>query len=100
MHENEEIAVKLLHNNMQDPNDEQFKHEFDNLMMLNHPNVVRLVAYCYETQRHHTDFQRRIVFGEATCRALCFEYMPMGSLQRHLSGTILLHFEYVWYLPC
>uniref|UniRef100_A0ACD5W6E2 Uncharacterized protein n=1 Tax=Avena sativa TaxID=4498 RepID=A0ACD5W6E2_AVESA len=89
VHDNgEEIAVKLLHNNMQATNDEQFQHEFDNLMMLNHPNIVRLVGYCYETQRQHVDFQGKIVFGETTYRALCFEYMHMGSLQRHLSDEL------------
>jgi interleukin-1 receptor-associated kinase 1/coatomer subunit beta' len=90
----EEIAVKLLHNNMQATGNEQFQREFDNLMMLNHPNIVRLVGYCYETQRQHVDFEGKIVFGETTYRALCFEYMHMGSLQRHLSGMMLLHFEY------
>jgi interleukin-1 receptor-associated kinase 1/coatomer subunit beta' len=89
----EEIAVKLLYNNMQATNDEQFQHEFDNLMMLNHPNIVRLVGYCYETQRQHIDFQGKIVFGETTYKALCFEYMHMGSLQKHLSGMKLLQFD-------
>jgi interleukin-1 receptor-associated kinase 1/coatomer subunit beta' len=50
--------------------DDKFQHEFDNLMMLNHPNIVRLVGYCYETQRQHMDFQGRPVFVETTCRAL------------------------------
>ncbi|XP_044335310.1 uncharacterized protein [Triticum aestivum] len=81
----QEIAVKLLHNNMQTIDDEQFIHEFDNLMMLNHPNIVRLVGYCYETQRQHMDFEGRTVFAETTYKALCFEYMPKGSLQNHLS---------------
>ncbi|KAM0830595.1 hypothetical protein ACQ4PT_066096 [Festuca glaucescens] len=81
----EDIAVKLLHNNMQASNNEQFQHEFDNLMMLNHPNIVKFVGYCYEIQRQHVDFKGRIVFGETTYRALCFEYMHMGSLQRHIS---------------
>jgi hypothetical protein len=79
---------------MQAANDEQFKHEFDNLMMLNHPNIVRLVGYCYDTKRQHVDFQGKIVFGETTYRALCFEYMRMGSLQRHLSGMMLFHLKY------
>ncbi|XP_037488272.1 cysteine-rich receptor-like protein kinase 26 isoform X3 [Triticum dicoccoides] len=79
------IAVKQLHNTMQDIDDKQFIREFHNLMMLNHPNIVRLVSYCYETQRKHIEFEGRIVFGETTYKALCFEYMPKGSLQKHLS---------------
>jgi serine/threonine protein kinase len=93
----EEIAVKMLYNNMQAIDDEKFQHEFDNLMMLNHKNIVRLVGYCYETRRQHMEFQGRIVFGETTYRALCFEYMHMGSLQRHLSGMMLFHFQYAYF---
>ena len=89
--------MKLLYNNMQAIDDEQFKHEFDNLMMLNHKNIVRLVGYCYETQRQHMEFEGRTVFGETTYRALCFEYMHNGSLQRHISGTIQLDCDYPFF---
>ncbi|XP_037452829.1 G-type lectin S-receptor-like serine/threonine-protein kinase SD1-13 [Triticum dicoccoides] len=78
----------MLHNNMPAINDEQFQHEFHNLMRLHHPNIVQLVGYCYETQRQHVDFQGRMVFGETTYRALYFEYMHMGSLQRHISEEL------------
>ncbi|XP_073365467.1 receptor like protein kinase S.2 isoform X2 [Aegilops tauschii subsp. strangulata] len=81
----EEIAVKLLHDNTLSINDELFQNEFDNLRKLNHPNIVRFVGYCYETQRQHLEFHGRTVFGGTTYRVLCFEYMRMGSLQRHLS---------------
>ncbi|CAM0958793.1 unnamed protein product [Alopecurus aequalis] len=89
LEDGEEIAVKLLHNNMQAIDDVQFQHEFDNLMMLNHENIVRLVGYCYETQRQHMDFEGRIIFGETTYRALCFEYMHMGSLQTRITDENL-----------
>uniref|UniRef100_A0ACD5W617 Uncharacterized protein n=1 Tax=Avena sativa TaxID=4498 RepID=A0ACD5W617_AVESA len=82
--DDEDIAVKVLHNNMSETKDEKFQHEFDNLMMLNHPNIVRLVGYCFETQRQHMDFNGRPVFAETTCRALCFEYMHKGSLKGKL----------------
>ncbi|KAF6991104.1 hypothetical protein CFC21_008221 [Triticum aestivum] len=86
VHDNgEEIAVKLLHNNMRAIDDEQFKQEFNNLMMLNHPNIIRLVGYCYETQHQHMEFQGKLIFVEMTYRALCFEYMHKGSLQKYLS---------------
>ncbi|KAF7018920.1 hypothetical protein CFC21_032152 [Triticum aestivum] len=79
------VAVKLLYNLKQTIDDEQFIREFKNLMMLKHPNIVRLVGYCYETQRQHADYEGTIVFGETTDKALCFEYMPKGSLHNHLS---------------
>ena len=85
VHDNgQKIAVKLLYNNMQTIDDKQFKHEFENLIVLKHQNIVRLVGYCYETQRQHMEFEGRHVFGEITYKALCFEYMPRGSLQKHL----------------
>ncbi|CAM0958763.1 unnamed protein product [Alopecurus aequalis] len=75
----------MLYNNVQAVDDENFVHEFDNLMMLDHMNIIRLVGYCYETRRQHTEVEGKRVFGERTYKALCFEYMHMGSLQRHLS---------------
>ncbi|EMS68138.1 Formin-like protein 6 [Triticum urartu] len=88
VHENgQKIAVKLLYNNMQTIDDKQFKHEFENLIVLKHQNIVRLVGYCYETQHQHMEFEGRHVFGEITYKALCFEYMPRGSLQKHLFGN-------------
>ncbi|XBI60650.1 hypothetical protein VPH35_041555 [Triticum aestivum] len=64
VHDGREIAVKLLNNNMQTIDDEQFIHGFSNLMMLNHPNTIQLVGYCYETRREHMDFNGKIVFDE------------------------------------
>uniref|UniRef100_A0ACD5TY95 Uncharacterized protein n=1 Tax=Avena sativa TaxID=4498 RepID=A0ACD5TY95_AVESA len=79
-----EIAVKLLHNNIQGIDDGQFKQEFHNLMMLNHHNIVRLVGYCFETQHQHMVHEGEIFFCEMTYKALCFEYMQRGSLQKHI----------------
>ncbi|XP_037482605.1 receptor like protein kinase S.2-like [Triticum dicoccoides] len=82
----QEIAVKMLYNTIQTIDDVQFKREFENLMVLNHPNIVRLIAYCYETQhQYNSELQGGIIFTEEKHKALCFEYMPMGSLQNHLS---------------
>ncbi|XP_037423871.1 uncharacterized protein LOC119288343 isoform X4 [Triticum dicoccoides] len=80
-----EIAVKVLYNNMPKIDDEQFQSEFENLMRLEHHNIVRLVAYCYETQHQPMQYGGRTVFAERTYRALCFEYMQNGSLEKHLS---------------
>ncbi|KQK07940.1 interleukin-1 receptor-associated kinase 1 isoform X2 [Brachypodium distachyon] len=81
----EEIAVKLLHNNMQGTDDGQFKREFENLMRLEHQNVVRLVGYCYETQHKPMLHEGETIFADEISRALCFEYMPNGSLTKHIS---------------
>ncbi|VAH85973.1 unnamed protein product [Triticum turgidum subsp. durum] len=81
----EEIAVKVLYNNMPEIDDVKFQHEFENLMRLEHHNIVRLVAYCYETQHQPMQYMGRTFFAERTYRALCFEYMQNGSLEKHLS---------------
>ncbi|XP_062183344.1 G-type lectin S-receptor-like serine/threonine-protein kinase SD1-13 isoform X2 [Phragmites australis] len=54
-------------------------------MKLEHPNIVRLIDYCYETQHEHVDYRGQIIFAEKTTRALCLEYLRNGSLERHLS---------------
>ena len=82
----EEIAVKLLHNNLHGTDDEQFKREFENLMRLDHHNIVQLVGYCYETQHKPIICTEETIFAEEITKALCFEYMQKGSLQKHLSG--------------
>ncbi|EEC67878.1 hypothetical protein OsI_35514 [Oryza sativa Indica Group] len=80
-----EIAVKMLHNDTLGFDDKQFENEFQNLMRLEHPNIVRLVAYCYETQHKYAEYKGRIVFAAIIHRALCFEYLTGGSLENHLS---------------
>ncbi|XP_015697973.1 serine/threonine-protein kinase TAO2-like [Oryza brachyantha] len=81
----DEIAVKMLHNDTLGFDDKQFENEFQNLMRLEHPNIVRLVAYCYETQHKYAEYRGRIVFAAIIHRALCFEYLHGGSLENHLS---------------
>ncbi|KAM3406921.1 hypothetical protein ACQJBY_000771 [Aegilops geniculata] len=81
----EEIVVKLLHNNLQGTNDEQFKREFENLMRLDHLNIVQLVGYCYETHHKPMLHNEETIYAEETNRVLCFEYMRNGSLQKHIS---------------
>ncbi|KAM3400550.1 hypothetical protein ACQJBY_005416 [Aegilops geniculata] len=81
----EEIAVKLLHNNLQGTDDEQFKREFENLMRLDHQNIVQLVGYCYETHHKPMLHNEETIYAEETNRVLCFEYMQNGSLQKHIS---------------
>uniref|UniRef100_A0ACD5TXA1 Uncharacterized protein n=2 Tax=Avena sativa TaxID=4498 RepID=A0ACD5TXA1_AVESA len=86
VHDNgEEIAVKLLHNSIQGTDDEQFKREFENLMRLEHHNIVRLVGYCYETHHKPMMYKGETIYAEETNRALCFEYMRNGSLRMHIS---------------
>ncbi|KAF8673294.1 hypothetical protein HU200_048850 [Digitaria exilis] len=79
-----EIAIKKLHQ-MVGLDDEQFKKEFNNLMKVQHKNIVKLVGYCYEIQHKHIKVDKDYVFARMEQRALCFEYLRNGSLDKHLS---------------
>jgi interleukin-1 receptor-associated kinase 1/coatomer subunit beta' len=79
------VAVKKLLHSM--PNSlEQFENEIDLLMRLEHPNIVRLIGYCYNIQKQHVPYKGEHVFAEESEILLCLEYMPNGSLDRFLSG--------------
>lgn len=82
----EKIAVKILHDMPEfDDNEKQFEKEFNNLTRLQHQNIVRLVGFCYEIQKQCVEYNKRTVLAEKIHRALCFEYMPNGSLDKYLS---------------
>ncbi|KAL5204968.1 hypothetical protein ABZP36_009839 [Zizania latifolia] len=84
----DEIAVKILHSNALGFDDKQFENEFENLRRVKHPNIVRLVGYCYELHHTYEDDNGRPIFVATIHRALCFEYMPGGSLENHLSDEL------------
>ncbi|OEL20857.1 putative disease resistance protein RGA4 [Dichanthelium oligosanthes] len=82
----EDVAVKKLRDVNPDHDDKQFQNEFYNLMKLKHNNIVQILGYCYETEQIQIEHNGRIVLAEKTYRALCFEYLHNGSLQKHLSN--------------
>ncbi|KAM0889953.1 hypothetical protein ACQ4PT_027356 [Festuca glaucescens] len=63
----------------------QFKNEVDLLVRLKHPNIVRLIGYCYETQNVHTNYNGKFISAELTQSLLCLEYAPKGSLDKYIS---------------
>ena len=65
-----------------------FINEFRNHMYVEHKNIVRLIGYCYEIAHKYVHDKGQLVFAKVIDRALCFEYMPKGSLSQHLSGMI------------
>lgn len=74
----------------------EFQNEFNNLKILEHQNVVQVLGYCYEIkQKLYTMPDGSKVFVDEPFIALCFEYMHNGSLQKHLSGRLQLHLQYV-----
>ena len=95
LHTGENIAVKMLHENRFNFDAVEFKKEFNNLMRVEHENIVRLVGYCYETRYEHFEMEGKHIFGERTKTALCFEYFGCGDLEKHLSGMklCLMHLQ-------
>ncbi|KAF7046676.1 hypothetical protein CFC21_055693 [Triticum aestivum] len=82
----EEVAVKRLHSNsMPWIEDEQFKNELDNLMRVQHKNIVRLVGYCYHKSQILVEYNGELVYATMVKRAICLEYMQGGSLEYQLS---------------
>uniref|UniRef100_A0A0D9UW33 Protein kinase domain-containing protein n=1 Tax=Leersia perrieri TaxID=77586 RepID=A0A0D9UW33_9ORYZ len=61
------VAVKMLNGNS-NCNGEEFISEVATIGMIHHVNVVRLVGFCSEEMR----------------RALVYEYMPRGSLDKYI----------------
>ena len=80
--------MKKLKPCLADLGNQQFRNEFDTLTKLNHQNIVKVLGYCYETNKIPfimPDGSK--VFVDEICIALCLEYLDKGSLQNHLSGT-------------
>ncbi|VAH24625.1 unnamed protein product [Triticum turgidum subsp. durum] len=82
-HKGEEIAVKKLHQ-LQGLDDKQFHAEYRNLREVRHQNVVRLIGYCYQTQKKYMEHNGELVFATIMERVLCFEYMHGRSLDKHI----------------
>ncbi|KAM3257966.1 hypothetical protein ACQJBY_049968 [Aegilops geniculata] len=82
----EVIAVKKLY--YKHPgldSDKQFQNECTNLMRVHHQNIVRLVGYCHEIRHVCVEHNGKYVFAMVEDRALCFEYLEGGSLDKHLT---------------
>uniref|UniRef100_A0ACD5ZE70 Uncharacterized protein n=1 Tax=Avena sativa TaxID=4498 RepID=A0ACD5ZE70_AVESA len=80
------IAVKKLQENAPMPADKTFKKEVQNVMVLKHENIVQLVGFCSETNKKLVQLDGRYIQADITESLLCYEYLPVGSLQDNLFG--------------
>ncbi|KAL4577082.1 hypothetical protein LXL04_013184 [Taraxacum kok-saghyz] len=64
---NQVVAVKKLNKDGLQGNKE-FQVEITMLSLMSHPNIVNLIGYCSESNQH----------------LLVYEFMPLGSLEKHL----------------
>jgi len=85
---NRTIAVKKLSPQSQPGLGEKtFNGEIECLMKVKHKNVVRFLGYCYETQGQiiRADNIPKPVMAQQEQRLLCFQYLPNGSLDKHIT---------------
>ena len=89
------IAVMKLTRTTSGLQDKQYENEARHLMRLKHPNIVQLVGYCSETENELVQLHNgKYVYAEKSERLLCLEYLPNGSLCKHLSGMAIQHHGY------
>jgi serine/threonine protein kinase len=86
------IAVKKFRIRTDEPDTRQFTDELVNLKKLQHQNIVRLIGYSYEVKQVVVDYIGRSVLADYIKRAICLEYLHNGSLDKHISGRIVLYF--------
>ncbi|GJN06947.1 hypothetical protein PR202_ga24727 [Eleusine coracana subsp. coracana] len=83
------VAVKKLTQTL-DVHETKFHQEVDSLMRVKHKNIVRFLGYCSDTQGKVWKLGRKNVMAEERQRFLCFEFLPKGSLDKKISGKILV----------
>jgi len=81
----EEIAVKLFR--FMGFDDTSLHKEINALDRLKHPNIVRLVAFCNETESVLVPYEGKLVMADVIHQALCLPYFHNGCLAKHISGT-------------
>lgn len=82
------VAVKRLSNT--DMYENEFHGEIESLMKVKHENVARFLGYCDDTQGNTDIYSGKSDTIDTRQRILCFEYLPKGSLDCYIKGSIML----------
>ena len=69
--------------------DTEFQDETEKTPSLKNPNIEIFPGFCTGTEQSTTECKGRIVI-DTIHRALCFEYLPNGDLDKYLSGMVVL----------
>lgn len=92
--------MKVLRYFTPEISDQQFQNEFGNLKKLKHPNIVRLLGFCDETEEEIIEHKGKLVVCYRIHRALCLEYVPNGNLRKFLSGKVLMCYWVILFRTC
>ncbi|KAF7104984.1 hypothetical protein CFC21_105834 [Triticum aestivum] len=87
------IAVKKLQENAPMPAGKIFINEVQNIMVLKHANIVKMVGYCSETTKKLVQFDHRYIQADVTESVLCYEYLPKGDLAKNLFGKLIIDWD-------
>ncbi|KAF7051458.1 hypothetical protein CFC21_059693 [Triticum aestivum] len=86
------VAVKKLLNS-HTIKDGPFYRETSILMSVNHPNIVRFLGYCSNTENTAVKLdgpgiREKYIYAENRERLLCFEYISKGGLDKHVTDEL------------
>ena len=65
--------------------EKRFQNEVANIMAYRHENIVKLVGFCYETEKV-VEQNGTHILGDVVVALLCFEYVPNGNLAKYVYG--------------
>jgi serine/threonine protein kinase len=82
------VAVKKLSQTL-DMHEKKFNQEVACLMRVRHKNIVRFLGYCADTQGKMWNHEGKVIMADIRQRLLCFEFMPNGSLDMHVTGMFI-----------
>ncbi|CAM0947437.1 unnamed protein product [Alopecurus aequalis] len=84
LQDGEVIVVKRLKEDSPVPRDKVFINEIQNIMVLRHENIVRLVGYCTQGQKKVVENDGKYIVAETVESLLCYEYLPMGNVYKYI----------------
>lgn len=58
---------------------------FAAIRIAHHMNIVRTIGYCSHTQSEVAQYAEKSVFADVNERLICMEYVPNGTLDRHIT---------------
>jgi hypothetical protein len=79
------VAVKRFGENASVRPETIYRNEVNNIMALEHENIIKLVGYCHQPNEKLELVNGRLVIQRVTETLLCYEYLSRGGL--HLFGT-------------